>query len=108
MPELTPIYRVDKFIVPENAREEFLSKIMETHRILRTQPGFLQDSILEQTGGPGKYNIVTVAEWKNQESIDAAKKVVQKEHAKNGFSPQQTMQRLGIQADIANYKSVSA
>lgn len=108
MSELTPIYRVDKFIVPESSRNEFLSKIFETHRILRTQPGFLQDSILEQTDGPGKYNIVTVAEWKNQESIDAAKKVVQEEHEKNGFSPQKTMQRLGVEADIANYKSVSA
>lgn len=67
-----------------------------------------QCAILEQTDGLGKYNIVTVAEWKNQESIDAAKKVVQEEHAKNGFSPQKTMQRLGIEADIANYKSVSA
>lgn len=108
MPELTPIYRVDKFIVPKNARDEFLSRIMETHRILRTQPGFLTDYILEQTDGPGKYNIVTVAEWKDQESIDAAKKTVQAEHAKNGFSPQQTMERLGVQADIANYTSVSA
>ena len=108
MTKLKPIYRVDKFIVPEGARDEFLSRIMETHRILRTQPGFLKDSILEQSGGPGKYNIVTVAEWKNQESIDAAKKVVQEEHEKNGFSPQDTMERLGIQADIANYTSVSA
>lgn len=108
MPEPTPIFRVDKFIVPENARDEFLSRIMETHRILRAQPGFLQDSILEQTDGPGKYNIVTIAEWKNQESIAAAKEVVQEEHAKSGFSPQQTMERLGIQADIANYTSVNA
>src|SRR5690606_35278998 len=69
MTKLKPIYRVDKFIVPEGARDEFLSRIMETHRILRTQPGFLKDSILEQSGGPGKYNIVTVAEWTNQESI---------------------------------------
>lgn len=108
MSELTTVYRVDKFIVPKNARDEFLSRILETHRILRVQPGFLQDSILEQTDGPGKYNIVTVAEWKSQEAIDSAKKVVQEEHAKNGFSPQQTMERLGIQADIANYKRVNA
>ena len=108
MSEPAPVYRVDKFIVPEHSRDEFLSKIMETHRILRAQPGFLRDSILEQIDGPGKYNIVTVAEWKSQGAIDAAKKVVQAEHAKNGFSPQQTMQRLGIEGDIANYRSVSA
>lgn len=108
MSELTTIYRVDKFIVPENARDEFLSRILDTHRILRVQPGFLKDSILAQIDGPGIYNIVTVAEWESQEAIDSAKQVVQGEHAKNGFSPKETMERLGIQADIANYTRVNA
>lgn len=108
MSELATIYRVDKFIVPENARDEFLSRILDTHKILRAQPGFLRDSILEQTDGPGRFNIVTVAEWKNQEAIDSAKKVIQEEHAKNEFSPKQTMERLGIQVDIASYALVDA
>lgn len=108
MPDLNSIYRVDKFIVPENSRDEFLSRIVDTHKILRVQPGFIQDSILEQTDGPGRYNIVTVAEWESQEAIDYAKKIVQVEHAKSGFSPQETMERLGVQADIANYTRVIA
>jgi heme-degrading monooxygenase HmoA len=108
MSQLKKIYRVDKFVVPESSRDEFLSRILDTHKILRVQPGFLQDSILEQNDGPGRYNIVTVAEWESQEAIDSAKKVVQAEHAKSGFSPQQTMERLGVQADIANYIRVNA
>lgn len=103
MSEASHIYRVDKFIVPAAAYEEFLSRILHTHQILRRQPGFVQDSVLEQSGGPGKYNIVTVAQWQSQAAIDAAKLVVQAEHAKNDFNPQHTMQRLGVQADIANY-----
>ena len=54
----------------------------------------------------GKYNIVTVAEWKDQQSIDAARAVVMQAHAESGFNPQETMQRLGIEADIANYKPI--
>ncbi len=35
------IYRVDKFAVPNRAREEFIEKVRKTHEFLRTQPGFL-------------------------------------------------------------------
>ena len=105
-PENTTIYRVDKFVVPEFAREEFLARIRETHELLRRQPGFLRDAILEQISGPGKFNIVTVAEWKDQASIDAARAVVKKAHAERGFSPQETMRRLGIEADLADYRPI--
>ncbi|MGP9800601.1 antibiotic biosynthesis monooxygenase family protein [Rheinheimera sp. NSM] len=103
MSEASHIYRVDKFIVPADARNEFLARILDTHQILRRQPGFVQDSVLEQTSGPGQYNIVTIAQWQSQAAIDAAKIAVQAEHAQSGFNPQQTMARLGVQADIANY-----
>lgn len=106
MSENATIYRVDKFVVPEAVREEFLARIRQTHELLRHQPGFIRDAILEQISGPGKYNIVTVAEWKDQQSMDAARAVVMQAHAERGFNPQETMQRLGIEADIANYKPI--
>lgn len=104
--EQATVFRVDKFVVPESAREEFLSKIRETHQLLRQQPGFLRDAILEQIAGPGKFNIVTVAEWKDQASIDAAREAVRRVHAARGFSPGETMERLGIEADIADYRPI--
>ncbi|WP_340680570.1 antibiotic biosynthesis monooxygenase family protein [Paraglaciecola sp.] len=107
MSQSSKVYRLDKFIVPATARDQFLAKILSTHAILRQQPGFIQDAVLEQTSGPGKFNIVTMVEWQSQDAIDAAKIIVQELHAKTDFSPQQTMQRLGIQADIANYSLVS-
>jgi len=54
MPE--KIYRVDKFVVPSTAREEFLHKVRRTHAVLKAQPGFLQDFVLEQSSGPGEFN----------------------------------------------------
>lgn len=104
--EKSMVYRVDKFVVPESAREEFLTKIRETHELLRRQPGFVRDAILEQIAGPGRFNIVTVAEWEDQSAIDAAREVVKRAHAERGFSPQETMKRLGIEADIADYRPV--
>lgn len=100
------IYRVDKFVVPEAARDEFLARIRETHELLRRQPGFIRDAILEQVAGPGKFNIVTIAEWQDQAAIDAARDVVRRAHAQRGFSPQETMKRLGIEADIADYRDL--
>lgn len=100
------IYRVDKFVVPEAARDEFLARIRETHELLRRQPGFIRDAILEQVAGPGKFNIVTIAEWQDQAAIDAARDAVRRAHAQRGFSPQETMKRLGIEADIADYRAL--
>ena len=107
MSKSSKVYRLDKFIVSATARDEFLAKILSTHAILRQQPGFIHDTVLEQMSGSGKFNIVTIVEWQSQDAINAAQIIVQELHAKNDFSPQQTMQRLGIQADIANYTLVS-
>lgn len=106
MPKQTTIYRVDKFIVPETARVEFLRRVHETHQVLRRQPGFIRDALLEQVSGPGKFNIVTVAEWESQAAIDTARAAVMNAHAESGFNVQETIVRLGIEADIANYKPI--
>lgn len=108
MPEKTTIVRIDKFVVPQTARAEFLQKVRATHEILRRQPGFIRDALLEQVSGPGRFNIVTVAEWESQAAIDAARAVVMKAHAESRFSPQEMMARLGIEADIADYKPLDA
>ncbi|GAA0349595.1 hypothetical protein GCM10009092_12500 [Bowmanella denitrificans] len=100
------VFRVDKFVVPQGARDEFLQRVMATHEILRKQPGFIQDQLLEQVAGPGRYNIVTIAQWQSQAAIDAAKAVVMEAHKAIGFNAQETMQRLGIEGDIGNYQLI--
>ncbi|RUO34822.1 antibiotic biosynthesis monooxygenase family protein [Aliidiomarina soli] len=104
MPTKTAIYRVDKFSVPQAAKDEFLKRVRDTHHVLRRQPGFIRDTLLEQVAGPGQFNIVTIAEWENQQAIDAARTVVMQAHVESGFNPQEAMARLGIEADIANYR----
>lgn len=102
-----PVYRVDKFIVPVAAREEFLEKVRATHLVLAQQPGFVRDLLLEQTAGPGEFNIVTLAEWESQEVIEGARLAVQALHRQMGFDPQALIQRLGIRADMAGYQSIA-
>jgi len=102
------IYRVDKFVVPGNAREEFLERVRSIHTFLKAQPGFLQDFVLEQFSGPGEFNVVTTVEWASQEAFENASAVVKERYREMSFNPQETLARLGIKADVANYRRLEA
>jgi hypothetical protein len=102
------VYRVDKFIVPESARAEFLSRAQAIRDVLRKQGGFVRDSYLEQISGPGHFNIVTIAEWEGQEHIEAAKSAVAALLRQSNFNPKEMYERLGIKADIAFYRQIDA
>ena len=106
MPE--PVYRVDKFVVPSGAREEFLDRVRRIHAFLRAQPGFVQDFVLERFSGPGEFNVVTTVEWASQEAFENASAVVKDRYREMNFNPQETLARLGIKADLANYKRLDA
>jgi heme-degrading monooxygenase HmoA len=100
------LYRVDKFVVPAHAREEFVSKVQTTHELLRTLPGFVQDFVLEQSSGPGEFNMVTIVEWDSVEAIEPARAAVLAKHQEMNFNPQEMFARLGIKADLGNYKKI--
>ena len=100
------IYRVDKFIVPAAAQQEFLARVRSTHALLRSLRGCTQELVLEQTSGPGSYNYVTVLGWADLASIEAAKIAARTLHAQTDFHPQEMFSRLGIQADLGNYQAL--
>jgi heme-degrading monooxygenase HmoA len=102
-PSSEPLYRVDKFVVPEHGRGEFLSRVATTHALLRGQDGFVRDFILEQQSGPGEFNIVTFVEWSSQDAVGRVSAAVAKLHADIGFDRHEMFSRLGIKTDIANY-----
>jgi hypothetical protein len=80
------IYRVDKFVVPAHAREAFLVRVHATHEVLRTQAGFVRDTILEQTSGPGEFNFVTIVAWENGDAVEGARRAVAALHQKVSFT----------------------
>ena len=102
----TKVYRVDKFIVPSDAREEFLGKVHATHVLLRAQAGFVQDFILEQASGPGEFNFVTIVEWENDAAMEPVRQAVAALHQRMNFDPHELFARLGIRADLGNYERV--
>lgn len=100
------IYRLDKFIVPNPARGEFLARVRDTHRLLKEQPGFIRDFLLEQPHTQGSFILVTLVEWQDEESIQNARAAVMAMHRKTGFDTREILARLGIEADIGNYRIV--
>jgi len=100
----TKVFRVDKFRVPPPAREEFLEKVRATHELLRAQAGFVQDAILEQSSGPGEFNIVTIVEWESAAAMEPARQAVAEFHKRTSLNPHELFARLGIRADLGNYK----
>jgi hypothetical protein len=47
---------------------------------------------------------VTFVEWSSQDAIDRVSAAVAKLHADIGFDRQEMFSRLGIKADITNYR----
>jgi heme-degrading monooxygenase HmoA len=97
------IYRVDRFVVPAAARDEFWTHVRRTHAILRTQAGFVDDVLLEQDSGPGRFNAVTMVRWSSADDLPAARAAAEAGHREVGFVPAEFFARAGIEADIATY-----
>lgn len=102
------VFRVDRFNVPAGARDEFLKNVTATHKILSTQRGFVRDVVLEQSAGPSGFNLVTMAEWESQDAIEQAREVVAEFHRQLGFEPREMFARLGIHAELGNYRPLEA
>lgn len=100
------IFRVDKFIVPNIARNEFLDAVKRIHTILKKQPGYIQDFIFEQFSGTGKFNITTIVEWKNLDFIEKAKIGILNIQERDGFHPSEIITRNNIKPDISFCHSI--
>ncbi len=100
------IYRIDKFKVPQPARHEFIQGVQLTHQLLRPLQGFIEDFVFEQIDGVGEFNFVTVVVWESADALEAAKSVVKAQHEKIGFNPKEMLDRLRIEADLANYSQI--
>jgi hypothetical protein len=99
--------RIDRFEVPLSARDEFLSRIAETHAVLHAQPGLNFDRIVERRGEDGSTTIITIAEWSSVEAIEDATAAVMQMRKSTGFSPADFIAANGIRADIGVYSTAA-
>ena len=104
---MPPIYRIDCFTVPPEAKATFLSLVARTHDTLRQQTGFLRDLIAEQTSGPGQLNIITLVEWADETAISGATQAVQALHAVLGFDPKAFVATSGITPHLGFFRDAN-
>lgn len=100
-------YRLDTFIVPVGVRDEFLTKVNNTHQLLRNQSGFIQDFLLEQPLPDETVQIATLVEWQDQQSIDNARNAVMAAHKFSGFNAQAFAEQLGIKVEMGSYQPIA-
>ncbi len=96
-------FRVDQFVVPDAAREAFLQATHRNFAFIKTLPGFLGHVVLEKSGGPGRFNLSTIAAWESPEAIVSAVGKVQAYYQSIGFNPPEFMRAHGIEGELANF-----
>ncbi|TGM98827.1 antibiotic biosynthesis monooxygenase family protein [Leptospira dzoumogneensis] len=87
---------IDTFIVPKKAEEEFFTRVKVNRNLIKSLPGFVQDSAYIREKTKDEFQFVTVAVWENEEAIDSAKKEVLASYQREGFDMPGMLQRLGI------------
>lgn len=102
----SPVFRIDSFVVPDQARTVFLERVRTTHEILRRQPGFVFDRIVERELGDGTSRMITIVEWSGGDAIAGAGRAVKQFHAAEHFSAADFIAANGIRPDIGIYQPV--
>jgi antibiotic biosynthesis monooxygenase (ABM) superfamily enzyme len=100
----TRIIRINSFSVPADSRGEFLALIERTHAVIRRQPGFIDDMILEQQAGAGPSNLMTVLQFEGEHALQPIIAAVSRFDAEEGIDRQAVARRLGVETGVAFYR----
>ena len=92
------VFRIDAFEVPADVVTELRAAAWPTLQVIRAQDGYIRDQWFEKATGAGKINVVTLAEWRDAESIDRAVEAVRVHNAKTGADPAAFLSKRGIVA----------
>lgn len=96
---------VDKFRIPKDAIAPFRERMNYNRDYIKTLPGFVRDEVIAQQTNGGDLLLMTIAEWKSQQHLDEAKKLVQAEYHRTNFNAVEFTGSLGIQMERELYYS---
>jgi heme-degrading monooxygenase HmoA len=98
------IVLVDRFIVPEEAKDRFLEQVHKSATFLKTLPGFMEGFVYEKADGEGRHKGMTAAVWKDEEAFQTAKRSAAEGFKKIGFNPREIMKNLKLEIERAVYR----
>jgi steroid delta-isomerase-like uncharacterized protein len=95
---------IDRFIVPPQARDEFIQRMEYNRSLIRNLSGFVKDTVYSHEDESGNLHCVTVAIWENEAVLNQAKAAVQAEYRRIYFDPAEMFQRLSIRMERGIYQ----
>jgi heme-degrading monooxygenase HmoA len=95
---------IDKFVVPEESKAQFLERSRTVQSFIKTLPGFVEGFLYEKKDGESRYNYVTAAVWESEDAFENASKAVAAEHKRQGYDPQEARKKLRIESERAIYE----
>ncbi len=98
---------IDKFVIPQNGKQEFTERMNFNRDFIKNLPGFLGDAAYERTDENGDMIFITVANWESEEALNQAKLKVQAEYQRIGFNPAELLSRLNITMERAVFQPVA-
>ncbi|RYJ40111.1 Antibiotic biosynthesis monooxygenase [Flavobacterium anhuiense] len=87
---------IDKFIVPEKSKQEFLERVNINRNLIKHLNGFVNDNAYERIDENGNLIYITIAVWENETVLKSAKEAVQAYYKKEGFNIAEMLTRLNI------------
>lgn len=98
------IVLIDRFVVPEDSKAQFLEEVHRSAALIKTLPGFVEGFVYEKAGGGTGNAVVTTAVWKDEETFQNARASAAEEFRKVGFDPAEIMKNLKVEMERAVYR----
>jgi antibiotic biosynthesis monooxygenase (ABM) superfamily enzyme len=101
------VVRVNRFSVPEEARPQFMALLERTHRVMRVQPGFVDDMILEQQAGAGILSLITIIRFEGEHVLQPIIAAVARSDREAGIDRQALSRELGVESNVGFYAPIT-
>lgn len=89
------VYRINKFEVPAEGRDEFVGLLESTHAVMREQQGFVRDLIVEQELA-GQFNLVAFIELAGVDAVERISAAIAEQDKARGLDRREFASRLGV------------
>ncbi|HEV7318528.1 MAG TPA: antibiotic biosynthesis monooxygenase [Ensifer sp.] len=102
---VAPLYRINKYTVPLEARQQFVELVDKTLAVIRKQDGYVKDLFLEQHAGPGQFDFITMIEFASADVAPKVAAALVDYDRQLGLDREALMKTLGIRTDFASYRA---
>ncbi|MCK3779847.1 antibiotic biosynthesis monooxygenase [Ensifer sesbaniae] len=102
---VAPLYRINKYTVPVEARQQFVELVDKTLAVIRKQDGYVKDLFLEQHAGPGQFDFITMIEFASADVAPKVAAALGEFDRSLGLDREALMKTLGIRTDFASYRA---